>query len=264
MNKINILIFRYPKTRLGRCVTNHPCLRETRGVKHLAEGCLEGGTGAHATAATGGSTLVVTIVGTRLGAVVAVDQDVVKGADVAAGALEDTGVHVGDTARADDAQRVAAHVDLARDVDHAPLAKGEFSPGVGCLAVDQLGVGVDGAPGTRGTVGEGDPDGLTGGDGGGDMGLDDVDPGAGDAPDDEDQVFARVVAELVLVSTVASEPDRAVVALRVDTGGQNSHGGESADISGSDGCGTFSMVSGVSGTVLGVTFKTGDTYSTWT
>lgn len=38
------------------------------------------------------------------------------------------------------------------------------------------------------------------------MGLNDIDPGAGNTPNNENQILSRVVDELVLVRTVLSEP----------------------------------------------------------
>lgn len=134
---------------------------------------------------------------------------------------------------------MAAHVDLARDVDNTPLAEGELAPGVGCLAVHQLGVWVDGSPCAGGSVGERDPGGLVGSQGGGDGGLHRVDPRAQDAPDDEDQVFTGIVDELVLVGTVRTQPSLSVVGVRVQADGFQTQGGEFGGIDIGEGCITF-------------------------
>jgi len=126
---------------------------------------------------------------------------------------------------------VSVHIDLAGDVDHAPLSESEFTPGVGSLTVDHLGVAIDGGPSAGGTIGKAHPKGLAGSDASGDGGLDSVDPRAGDAPDDEDEVLAGIVDELVLVGTVLAEPGLAVGGVGIDAQRVNAHGGESAGVS---------------------------------
>lgn len=102
---------------------------------------------------------------------------------------------------------MAAHVNLAGDVDAAPLAESVLAPGLGNLAVDELGTLVDGGPGTRGAVGERESRVGAGSEGKGNEGLVGVDPRGGGAPDDEDDVLVRLVGVLVGVVTVGADPD---------------------------------------------------------
>lgn len=205
----------------------------------LREGGLEGGAGAHTSASSRRSTVEGTIVGAGLRAVLAVDQDVVEGADRAGGAHEDARVHVRGARGTLDAHRVAVHVDLTGDIHNTEVAKGVLSPSVGSLAVDQLSVGIDGGPGARGTIGEADPHRLAGGNGGGDDGLNGVDPRAGDAPDDENEVLARTVGEFVLVRATLTKPSLTIGGGRVDTHAGHAQGRELGGISVSQGSGTL-------------------------
>lgn len=86
------------------------------------------------------------IVGAGLRAVLAVDEKVAIGAHVSGRANKDTRVHVCRAGWTDDAERMAAHVDFTRDINHTPLSESEFTPGIGGLTVDELGIGIDGSP----------------------------------------------------------------------------------------------------------------------
>ena len=94
------------------------------------------------------------IIGAWLRTVLAVDEKVAIGAHVSGRAHKDARVHICRAGWADDAKRMPAHVDFTRDINHTPLSEGEFTPGVGSLAVDELSIGIDGGPSTGGTVGE--------------------------------------------------------------------------------------------------------------
>lgn len=180
-----------------------------------------------------------TVVGTGLRAVGTVLEDIAESADIAGGTLEDTGVHVSNAAGADNAESVAVHLDLSRDIDDTPLTKGELAPGVGELSVDELGITIDGGEGTRDTIGERNPNGLASWDGGSDVRLNGIDPRASNAPDDQDQVLAGLVGELALVGTVCTDPGGSVGSVGVDTGRHDTERREFAHVSSSDGHITF-------------------------
>lgn len=179
------------------------------------------------------------VVGAGLRAVGTVLEDVAESADIAGRAFEDAGVHISNAAGADNAESVAVHLDLARDVDDTPLTKGELAPGVGELSVDELGITIDGGEGTRHTIGERNPNGLASWDRGSDVRLDGIDPRASNTPDDQDQVLAGLVGELALVGTVSTDPGSSVGGVGVDTGRHDTKRGEFAQVSGSDGHITF-------------------------
>ena len=58
-----------------------------------------------------------------------------------------------------------------------------------------------------------------------------VDPGAGGAPDDQNEVFTAVVGEVVGVLSIVTNPDTAVVGLGVDALGGDSETGEKGSAS---------------------------------
>lgn len=230
---------------------------------HLRESCLERGAGAHAATSTGRCTVVGTVVGSGLRPVLAVDQDVTSGADLSRGALKNTGGHVADARGTDNAHGMATHVDLPRDINDTPLAKSELAPGVGSLAVDELGVRVDGRPGARCAVCKRDPNRLSSRNGSSDRGLDGIDPGACNAPDHKDQIFTRLVDELVLVRTIVTEPRVPVGECGVDAESSNTQGSEFAGIGSGQGRGAF-PVSGVSSLEVSCYQIQRRSYSAWT
>lgn len=169
---------------------------------------LDVGGAAHVTAATGGSAVEGAVGGALLRAVLAVDELVLEPAGLSTVlALEDARLHVGNTVAGVDGHVVAGHVDLTGNVDAAPLAEGVLAPGLGDLAVDELGLVVDGGPGTAGTVGEGESLVAAGREGNGDERVVGVDPRSGGAPDDKDNVLIGLVAVLVGVGAVVANPD---------------------------------------------------------
>lgn len=199
----------------------------------------------HATTSTGWCSSKGTIVGTGLGSVGTVLEDVAGRADISARADKDACVHVRGARRADDAEAVSVHVDLARHIDHTPLAKGELHPGVAGLAVDELSVRVDGGASARGAVSEVDHHRGAGGDRSGDGGLNCVDPRAGDTPADKDDVFTSIVDEVglpwVAVALAAGQPGKSVGNGRVHAQVRDTETAESAGVGIAEGGGTLSI-----------------------
>lgn len=79
---------------------------------------------------------------------------------------------------------MSIRIDQSRNVDDAGGVEGVFSPGVGDLAHDQGGVGVDGGPGAHLPVGEADGCAPLRGKGDRDEGRVDVYPAGAGPPDD--------------------------------------------------------------------------------
>jgi hypothetical protein len=123
---------------------------------NLRKGGGERGAVAQAAAATAGEATVGAILGSRLRSGGTVEEFVVGYARVSGRADEDTAVHIRGALGTDDAHRVAAHVDLARDIDDAYGAHGVLAPGVDDLAVVRGRVGVDGRPSANGARGKAD------------------------------------------------------------------------------------------------------------
>lgn len=98
--------------------------------QHLRQDGLQRRGAAHVSATTRGGAFVDSIVGTRLRAILTVEELVAERAHVTAGADEDAGVHITQARRALNAHAVAAHVDFTRNVNDTPLAEGELAPGV--------------------------------------------------------------------------------------------------------------------------------------
>jgi len=199
----------------------------------------ERGAGAHTTTATGRRTGVCAIVGTGLRSVGAVLELISERADVAGGADEHASIHVRGAARANNAEAVSVHVDFTADVDNTIIAKGELHPCVGGLAVDELGVAIDGSASAGRAVGEGDSQARPSGDRCGDGRLDGIDPRACNAPADQHKVFAGIVLKVGLVRTILGQPGLSVGDGGVDTQACNTKGGELGGISIGQGCGTF-------------------------
>ena len=169
-------------------------------------------------AATGGGAAVGTGHGTLLATGGAVEELVAGPARVAREALEDAGGHVGAALGGLDAHAVAKHVDLAGNVKGAELAvEGEFTPGLGDLTVDHLGVLVDGSPATADARGVGDVERLAVLELVGDQRLVDVDPAGGGSPDDDGDVLTTEVLELGDIVAVVAQPSGTVVGVGVGT-----------------------------------------------
>jgi hypothetical protein len=175
-------------------------------------------------------TVVLSVLGTNLGARGAVLEHVTKGAEVlGATALEDAGGHVRGALVANETEALAAHGDLTADVEDGDGTEGEFRPGVGDLSVAHHGIGVQGRAGTAGTGSEGGRERRTCGEGVGDVWLDCVDPGADCTPADNDDVFTRAVDVLHGTESVTADPDSAVVGYGVGAD-LSADGGEEARV----------------------------------
>lgn len=184
----------------------------------LGEGGDEVGAITHAAAAAGGRASIGAVVGARLRAGLAVLEDVaVLAAGLAGGADEDAGVHIGGALRALDGDVVAIHVDFTGDIDNAVRAGGPLNPGLGDLTVDEFGVVVDGGHGAGEGVAEAQGVAGASSDGDGDEGLLSVDPGRGRSPDNNDDVLTRVVAELVGVGPILTDPHGLGTVVGIDT-----------------------------------------------
>ena len=130
---------------------------------------------------------------------------------------ENAGVHVGHAVGSYDSHFLSVHVDQTRHINSRPrVGKGEFEPGVGDLAVDHSGVGVDSAAGTTSTLGEGQDGRAVGRHRGGDKRCNSVDPRACWPPTAEDDILIRLVGELVGVVTIGANPDVGGFAERVE------------------------------------------------
>ena len=165
----------------------------------LTKGGREGGAIAETATATAGEAAVGTILGSRLGSGGAVEEFIVGHARVTpVTADKDTGVHVGGTLGPGDAHGVLA-------------------PCVHDLAIVGRRIGVDGRPRADGARGKADD--LAGArrDLDGDERLVHVDPRRVWAPDGQDQVLAGSVGEVVGISASTSNPDAAIVRVRIDT-----------------------------------------------
>lgn len=133
--------------------------------------------------------------------------------------MKHTGGHVRNAALSLDGNVVTIHVDLTGNIESAVLTiEGEFTPGVGDLTVDELGVGVDGRETTANTGSEGDIEDGTVGEGLGDQRLGDVDPAGGRAPENEFNVLTTIVDELASVVTILTDPGLAAGIARVGVG----------------------------------------------
>ena len=113
----------------------------------------------------------------------------------------------------EDGHLLAAHVDLTRDIDGAPLAvEGELAPGLRDLTpLGHDGIGVDWCPCTGSAVGERDGLDSASWDGDGDERLDGIHPGACNTPDDKDDLLTGGVDKVVDVWSIITEPDTTVV-----------------------------------------------------
>lgn len=175
----------------------------------LTEVGVEVGGVAHVAASTRVSTVVGALVGALLAAVLAVLELVLEPARGGAGVLadEDAGLHVRHAVGSDDGHVAADHVDLAGNVDDAVGAEGVLAPGLGNLTVDKVGVVVHDGPSTAGAIGEGEGLVLAGGNADGDKGSLGVDPRAGGAPDNEDDVLVGLVVVGVGPLAIRADPD---------------------------------------------------------
>lgn len=96
------------------------------------------------TASTAVSAVVLSVLCALLRAGIAVQELVaVHAAVLAVAADENAAVHVRGTGWSLDGHGAALHVDLARNINDTHGAECEFSPRVGDLSIDHLGVGVD-------------------------------------------------------------------------------------------------------------------------
>lgn len=173
--------------------------------------------------ATGRGAVVGAVLCAGLAASRAVGELVASHAGGAVWAGEDASVHVRGALLDDNGQVVAVHVDHARDVKGAVFAvEREFAPGVGDLAVDELGVGVDGGEAAAEARGERDGHAGLGCQGVGDERGVGVDPAGCGSPDDQLNVFGAVVDELASVGAVGADPGAAA---RV-AAGSNAESGE--------------------------------------
>ncbi len=184
---------------------------------HLRQISLQVSLTTKTTASTTGSTAVGASRSTRVLGGIAVEELIISHANITALADKDTGFHVAEAGRADNGHLLALHVRFPANVHHSIwVSKSIFAPGVGDLPVQHRSVLVDGRPGARLAIRKADGGGGAVGDGDGDMGLNSVDPGALDAPNDQDQVFAGLVAEFVGVGPVLAKPDTVSGAVAVD------------------------------------------------
>jgi hypothetical protein len=181
------------------------------------------------TASTASSTAIGAILSTGLGASCAVLELISSHADIAFGADEDAGIHVANTLGSNNGHLVTLHVGLAADIHNSVVFERVLAPGVADLTIEHLGVLIDGRPGARLAIGEGDCLAGTVGNGDGDQGLNGIDPRTHRAPDDEDDVLARLVMELIGVWAVIAQPDAFVGGFAVHAKRFESHFGEELD-----------------------------------
>lgn len=134
-------------------------------------------------------------------------------------ALEDAGVHVRLALGSLHADVAAVHVDVAGDIESAPLTEGDLGPGVvDTTEHGELASGCGRSAGSRDVLGEGQLDGLALLHSDGNVGLELVDGHASVAiglPAVEDSIGVAVVGDLHTPLAVTSNPDTAVVGLVV-------------------------------------------------
>lgn len=193
-------------------------IKDKISLPGLIEKSGEVGTSVINTASTTGSTIIQAILSIRLRTGCAVFELIIDHAPITLLADKDTSIKITHTFRSENCHGPAVHVRQLAHIVAALLFHGILAPGLGDLPVYILGIGVDGGPGTCLTVCE--ADGNTGAVGkkGGDQRLLDIDPGSLNAPDEEEQILAGLIAKFISVRTIVAEPDTIVGCVRVETG----------------------------------------------